>query len=933
MNRSIRCTYRIQLHKGFTFQQASVLVPYLEKLGVSHLYTSPFFAATPGSLHGYDVCNHNEINPEIGTRDDLERLASELHARNMGLIVDFVPNHMGISDPGNFRWQDVLENGPASPYAAYFDIEWNPIKRALENKVLLPVLGAQYGEVLDAGGLVVVYEDGAFVLLCQGEKLPIATRSTVPVLERVAAVMDSPPDELLSIISAINHLPTRHDASEEDITVRGREKRIIRDRLQKLTQDEPQVSAALEQALAEWNGNHSEENMNRLDALISDQPYRLSYWKVAAEEINYRRFFDINSLAAIQVNQENVFVETHELLLELFQKGILDGVRIDHIDGLASPGEYSQRLRKGIEEAEQAPGSKRLSDRPAIFVEKILGHDEKLPVSWPVEGTTGYEFANAVMNVQVDRQHERLLTRTYERFVGGQQEYREIVHQSKRLIMLLSMASEINMLGTLLSRLAESHRHSRDFTLNALTTAIREVVAAFPIYRTYLDPGHKPTEYEIKIIGFAIAQARRRNPALERSVFEFLRRMLLASDDELDGIDLDMRWQFIRKFQQCTGPIAAKGIEDTAFYRYNRMAALNEVGGEPCFFGESLEEFHKMSRERLNFWPRSMLATSTHDTKRSEDVRARMLVISEVAPQWSKLVSEWRRLNKKHKSIVDGLAAPDANEEYLIYQTLVGTWPIEGLTPDNVAEYMGRIQEYMTKAIREAKVNSSWIDPNEPWDDAVKKFTEKILSLTPSNKFVFSLQKFVENIAPHGALNALSQTIIKVTSPGIPDLYQGTEIWDFSLVDPDNRRPVNYALRSEALDKIGNAGLLLAEWRDGRIKLYVLLKILTFRKQHPLLFSEGGYEAVKIGGNKHQHLIAYMRQNSKMRLLVIVPRLTYGLGFPVTGDVWSDTHLTVPEGTWVDILTSQKVQASDGLVVKDVLRDLPFAVLWNDTVG
>lgn len=925
----IRCTYRLQLHQGFTFQQARELVPYLKNLGVSHVYASPFFRATPGSQHGYDVCDHNELNPEIGTHQDLRDWVEELHRHGLKLIVDFVPNHMGIADLGNFRWRDLLENGPASPYARYFDIEWSPIKPALQNKVLLPVLGEQYGVVLESGGLQLHCneDEGTFAIHIHGFELPVAIRSTIPVLRHVASKMTEVPDELLSIISAIDHLPPRTEATPETIEERTREKNIIRSRFKKLCIDQPEVLSVLNDVLAEWNDNTKEESLDRLDQLISEQPYRPSYWKVAAEEINYRRFFDVNSLAAIRVDLPEVFENTHQLLFQLFREGLLDGVRIDHIDGLALPAAYLDQLRQRITEC--MPGDATDPASAVIYVEKILGPEEALPQEWPIDGTTGYEFGNQVMNALLHPDYAPAMTRTYERFIDERQSYKRIVYDSKLLIMQLSMASEINMLGTLLSRLAESHRRSRDFTLNALTAAIREVVAAFPVYRTYLVRDEPPGERDIKVIQFAVSLARRRNPALERSVFEFLRSVLILNPDQSPPLNEDMRWAFVRKFQQCTGPITAKGIEDTTFYRYNRLIALNEVGGEPGNFGDSVETFHHHCIQRAKDWPSSLLATSTHDTKRSEDVRARILALSELAPAWSKAVNSWRRLNQRHKTLVDGVPAPDANEEYYLYQTLVGTWPLHEMNADELAVYIKRIQEHLMKALHEAKVNSSWIDPNADWDQAVEQFIERILSPKKNARFVTSLNEFANRVAPLGAINSLSQTVIKLTVPGVPDIYQGTELWDFSLVDPDNRRPVDFDVRSNGLAAFKPTPELLDQWRDGQIKLFTIQRLLSLRAEHPDLFANGDHVPLHVSDSMENHIVTYLRQHGKQKLLVIVPRLTSTLGFPAIGSCWKDATLDVPGGQWTNILTGATHQAEASLPLSELLADLPFAVLIN----
>lgn len=892
-------------------------MPYLSRLGISHVYASPFFRAAPGSMHGYDVCDHNELNPELGTREDFEAFSAELQAHGMGLIADFVPNHMGIERALNPWWRDVLENGPASPYARFFDIDWQPVKRELENKVLLPVLGDQYGAVLESDGLKLEYAAGEF-LLCYGElTLPLAPRTTVPILQRSVELLAPAPAELESIINAIEHLPSRTETAPERVTVRMRERQIIRDRLARLARETPAVETAIAQAVAEYCDPGDARRFDRLDALISAQPYRLSSWRVAGEEINYRRFFDVNTLAAIRMELPEVFDATHRLLFELIDAGHLTGVRIDHIDGLAQPREYLTRLRE------------RGGDGLFLLVEKILGPEEKLRGDWPVEGTTGYEFANQLVQTLVSEPGVAQLAAAYEKFLGFRLDYREVMYRSKKLVMLSSMESEVNGLGHLLNRLSESSRWYRDFTLNALTVAVREVIACFPIYRTYLDPTQPPDESDARVISRAIALARKRNPARERTVFEFLRALLVPAKDNPHPVDEELRRAFVLKFQQCTGPITAKGVEDTTFYVFNRLVALNEVGGEPDAPGASLEHFHRQNAARRAEFPHCLLATSTHDTKRSEDVRARIAALSEMPEEWTRAVRRWQTMNRKHRAEIDGEAAPDANEEYLLYQTLIGAWPMEGLSDENRESFTARIQDYMEKALHEAKVNSSWLEPNAAWDEAVRKFIAAILA-GGGNRFPHSIVPLAERVAQLGAVNSLTQTVLKLTSPGVPDFYQGSELWDLSLVDPDNRRPVDYATRRERLERLDSCPPreLLEHWRDGRIKMWTIHRLLSVRREYPALFAEGDYTAIAAAGSCADKVIAFERGTAEAAVLVVVPRLTAELGFPPIGAAWADTKLTatMSAGEWRDIFTG-RVHSGSEFALAELLAELPFAVL------
>ncbi len=918
MNAVPAATYRFQFHRGFTFAQAREQVAYLAQLGISHVYASPFFRAAVGSTHGYDVVDHNALNPEIGSREELEALSGALHQHQMGLIVDFVPNHMGIEHASNPWWRDVLENGPSSPFAQFFDIDWHPLKRELENKVLLPVLGKQYGRTLEADGFAVAFADGVFDLHHGDLTLPLAPHTTLPLLRRAVALLEAVPPELESIITAIEHLPPRTATAAESIAERAREQPIIRERLVRLCHETPAVAEALKWMISEWNDATDATRFDRLDALISDQSYRLSSWRVAGEEINYRRFFDVNTLAAIRMELPEVFEATHRLLFDLMDAGHVQGVRIDHIDGLAFPGAYLTRLRE------------RGGERLYVVVEKILAPEEKLRADWPVQGTTGYEFANELTQMLVSTRGVARLAVAYDRFLGFHIDWREAAYRGKKLVMLASMSSEVNTLGHLLNRISESHRWYRDFTLNALTSALREVIACFPVYRTYLDPAMPAEESDIRVVGRAIALARKRNRSMERTVFEFLRDVLIPPKDNPHPVDETLRQAFVLKFQQGTGPITAKGVEDTAFYVFNRLVALNEVGGEPHATGASLETFHRQNAARLSELPNCLLATSTHDTKRSEDVRARLAALSEIPEDWSKAVRRWHTLNQKHRQEIEGELAPDANEEYLLYQTLVGAWPLEGVHDGNRAEFIQRLQDYMVKALHEAKVNSSWLEPNAVWDEAVREFIAALLAGGRSNRFPQTIEPFAARLAQLGAVNSLAQTILKLTCPGVPDFYQGSELWDFSLVDPDNRRPVDYALRQQQLDTLAQITPkeLLDQWQDGRIKMFIIQRLLAFRREHEELFTSGTYTGLSAHGSFADNVVAFERSIGNNAIIIIVPRHTATIGFPPIGALWKDTELspslTAPQ--WRNLFTGHQLSGST-LALSEVFGELPFAVL------
>ena len=937
-------TYRLQFNRQFTFAQAREIVPYLDALGVSDCYASPYFQARADSLHGYDITDHNKLNSAIGSRVEYDAWVAQLHQHGMGQILDFVPNHMGVGEPLNQWWSDVLENGPSSLYAPYFDIEWNPLKADLRDKVLLPILGDQYGRVLERGELKLHFDAGIFFLSYYEHQLPIAPGTYRHVLE-VALEKLAPFKgeefyaELQSIITALEYLPRRTETDPERIRERAREKEIIKRRLERRCSEAPQVQEAIAQAVLQINGRPGDgKSFDALDELLNAQSYRLAFWRVAAEEINYRRFFDVNDLAALRMELPEVFDATHGLLLELVGSGAVTGLRIDHPDGLYLPADYFKKLQQSCTEALKVPLRK---DGRAIYflLEKILSGNETLRSDWPVHGATGYEFAKLVASILVDASAEQSITKTFQRFIGHTMHFGHLVYAKKRLVMRLSLANEVNVLGNMLDRLSERNRWYRDFTLDALTRAVRETIACFPVYRTYLAPSQPVSEADRAVIERAVTSARRRNPAIEESVFNFLQDILLFRFPEnLDAEEREAHAHFVLKFQQCTGPIMAKGLEDTAFYVYNRLAALNEVGGEPQQFGSSVEIFHQENITRQRDWPATLLATSTHDTKRSEDVRARMLAISEVPHLWRRNLQRWRAINRKWKQRLDEADAPDGNEEYLLYQTLLGTWPIEsnGAAAAAVsAEYIARIQAYMAKALKEAKINTSWIQPNEQWDEAMQNFVARILDPSPKNKFPTSLVELAEEIARVGAINSFSQVALKLTAPGVPDIYQGNEMWDFSLVDPDNRRPVDYGHRREMLDSLPAIAPeeLLQDWPDGRIKLFLTQKLLRFRRDYPALFQDGKYLPLMVAGSFADCCIAFAREHEGKWIAVLVPRLSARVGFPPIGEKWKDTVVELPEafsrGNAKEIFTGREMRADGTVALSEAMATLPFAAYTN----
>ena len=959
-------TYRVQFNAHFRFSDAGAIVPYLQRLGIGDIYASPYFKARAGSLHGYDILDQNSLNPEIGSEDEYEALVGELQRCDMGQILDIVPNHMCIEGQGNALWMDVLENGPSATSAGFFDIDWHPVKKELENKILIPILGEQYGSALENGDLRLAFEEGSFFVYYHDHKLPIIPKTYSNILtlgiedlQRELGNTEPGLQELMSIVTSLKHLPPTTEENPERIVERYREKEVVKRRLWELYQNASRIRAFIDGNVTVFNGTKGDPgSFDLLDALLREQVYRISHWHVATEEINYRRFFDINSLGALRVEDPAVFAETHRLVFALVAAGKVSGLRIDHADGLRDPEEYFRRLQSACY-LRMHGGSSEEARQPAdptykpffIIGEKILLKAEKVPESWQVFGTTGYDFAIQVNGLFVDTAHAKLFEKLYTHFLQHPIDFQDVVCENKKLVMHVAMSSEINTLGHYLNRISEQNRHTRDFTLYSLIKSIVEVIANFQVYRTYTN-SFEVSERDRQYIESAVGRAKRQNPAISTSVFDFIRDVLLLRFPDTMNEEQKPAWlDFVKRFQQITGPVMAKGVEDTAFYVYNRLVSLNEVGGSPERFGISLETFHGQNIERCKSRPLAMLATSTHDTKRSEDVRARINVLSEIPELWRKGLSRWNRQNRKFKTLVDGKPAPNRNEEYLLYQTLVGTWPFCSPDDDEFTAFPPRIREYMLKAIREAKVNTSWISPNKPHEDAVMHFIDKVLKTAKHNNFIYDFGIFQRLTAACGIFNSLSQTLLKITSPGIPDFYQGNELWDFSLVDPDNRRPVDYRLRKNLLDDLtrmeSTAGPLetarevVASRNDGRIKLHLTYKTLNFRRENRMVFECGSYQPLTVEGDCREHICAFERSFNGSSVLVVVPRFCSRLigdsgGLPLGPEVWRDTRIIQALGTDAtcyrnvftgEILNIEQHQDQPTLALCDILSIYPVALL------
>ncbi|HWK45811.1 MAG TPA: malto-oligosyltrehalose synthase [Stellaceae bacterium] len=936
-----RATYRLQFHKDFTFRDALDIVDYLADLGVSHVYASPFMMARPGSNHGYDIVDHNLLNPEIGTDEDLDALVEALHARGLGMILDIVPNHMGIGS-GNPWWMDVLEWGEASPYARFFDIDWDAPRRNLTGKVLLPVLGNQYGVVLEAGDLRLRFDPatGTLSVWYYEHRFPVAAWDYDRVLRPAVVQLREPfADRLAGILAGFAVLGGKRRSL--DMAARATAEQLKRD-LAELAA-EPGVADILEGVVEALHGDpNNPESWQPLHRLIELQAYRPAYWRVATDEINYRRFFNINDLAGLRIELRDLFEETHRKVFRLLEDGKIDGLRVDHIDGLFDPQEYCERLQAR-------------AGRPGqycyVVVEKILAHYEDLPDAWPVAGTTGYDTLNLINGLFVDPKGERPLDLLYRRFTRRTQPFDEVSYESKLRILRVNLASEVRVLAHDIHRLSSGHWLSRDFTLEAMANAIQEVIARFPVYRTYVD-ANGASATDRRYIDWAIGIAKKRSPATDTSIFDFLQRVLTGDlavePTPYQGSEV---LRLAMKFQQLSGPAMAKGLEDTSFYRYVRLISLNEVGGDPRRFGVSPAAFHHVNEQRLRRHPFDMLATSTHDTKRGEDARARINLLSGPGSLWGQRIRLWERLNRRHRGELDAAPVPDRNDEYYFYQTMVGVWPL-GLAPDDglgVAALLARVEPALVKALREGKEKSSWANPDEAYEAGVAGFARRLLGGARPNAFLTDFAGFMATIGRMAALNSLAQTLLRLTMPGVPDTYQGAELWELSLVDPDNRRPVDFAYRREVLATIRAAfaegrdyrqavATLSGEWQDGREKLFVIWAALNLRKARPALFAQGDYTPLAATGERADHVIAFARGGGAGggAAITVVPRLVPGLmpGSSQADDRldWGDTGLPLGAGLYRDVLTGVTIAARDDIVVPvaELLADFPVALLTRD---
>lgn len=941
-------TYRLQFNAQFRFEHARALVDYLDQLGVTDIYSSPLLQARRGSLHDYDVTDPSHISSEIGSEQELEALAAKLQEHRMGLLLDIVPNHMaaGIENPW---WRDVLEDGPGSAYASFFDIDWHPPRMMLQNKVLLPILGSPYARALENQELQLVFAEGGFFIQCFDAKLPVAPKTYLLILQHRLGELqhqlgsDHPAiRELGGIFAAVTNLPERVALSIEMAGERRMQREGLKERLWKLYQDSPEVENFVDENVRIFNGRRKRPaSFMLLDRLLAGQAYLLSYWLSANDEINYRRFFTINNLVGVRVEDPFVFEATHAVVLRLIERGLVTGLRIDHVDGLRDPHAYLRRLQ------ERVGGSTGNDSHPPFYVivEKILARGELLPREWPICGATGYASLNALNGLFLDAEGCKKLRQIYESFIGATVRYEDLVYEKKKEVMESLLGVEMRSLGHYLVVLAEQDRYARDLPRRDLASALVEVTACLPVYRTYIRSFSLSPD-EFRYFEKAVETARERNPRLGSQCFDFVRDVLMLQErGHVTPEQREARLAFIMRWQQFTGPIMAKGLEDSALYVYHPLISLNEVGGAPDSTGVPLAEFHEFCRNRQKHG-HTLNATATHDTKRAEDVRARINVLSEAPAKWDKTLQRWARWVSPKKGLIDGQKVPDPNEEFLMYQTLLGAWPLE---QDNVPGFRKRLESYMVKAVREARVHTNWARPNVRYEEALIHFIKSTTKPTEDNVFMSDFLHLYREIAYYGALNSLAQQLLKITIPGVPDFYQGSELWDFRLVDPDNRGPVDFKKRGRLLAELqqqeeqrGRLGLiqdLLDHWQDGRIKLFVTSTALNFRRDHSEMFLEGAYQPMQATGAKKENVFAFVRHIGDAWAVTAVPRLVTKLapaGQPPTGEsVWGTSALHLPKEAptdWVNVLTGEKVHArapkqGRSLPLAEVFSKFPVALL------
>ncbi|SDR57870.1 (1-_4)-alpha-D-glucan 1-alpha-D-glucosylmutase [Rhizobiales bacterium GAS113] len=917
-----RATYRLQFQKDFTFEDAIAIVPYLAQLGVSHVYASPVHKARPGSLHGYDVVDHTEINPELGGEEAFRRLSDALKKHGLGLVLDIVPNHVGVG-ADNGWWLSVLEWGELSPHAPAFDIDWDRL--GANRKLVVPFLGSRYGVALEKGELNLSFDpdEGSFSVSHFEHRFPLCPLSYPIILDRALAASDEAAT-LGDVLAVSERLRVMGEESVADRrTAFPADAQLLKQELSRAVSASSALGQAVERAISMINGAHGvPESFGTLHRLLEAQSYRLAHWRVAASDINYRRFFDINGLAGLRIEEPEVFERVHATVFRLIREGRVNGLRIDHIDGLADPGGYLRSLQSAV-----GPGF-------FILVEKILEPGEDLR-PWPIAGTTGYDMLNLIDGVLLNFEAAATFERIYRQTTGIEGSYPSFLRRAKVDVLETAFASELEALVSDLKRIADSDRHTRDYTVIAIRGALREIIARFPVYRSYIG-NEEPLLEDRRLIEDTVTSAQKHSALPDRSVHAFITSALLDTMGAEDPgrPDPELVRRFRRRFQQLTGPVMAKGLEDTLFYRYARLLALNEVGGDPGRYGVTPAAFHAAIVRRVQHWPHAMIATATHDTKRGEDARARLLALSQQPEQWAEALRLWQTIASPHLAMIDDAEAPDANDQFIMLQALLGAWPTELLDREFDAQaavaFGARMEGFLVKALREAKVHTSWVNPNEAYEAAAKELMRRLTA--PNGRFLREFAPFARRLATLGMLAALARTVLKCTLPGVPDIYQGTEFWDLSLVDPDNRRTVDYTARSQALKQDEPADRLLARWSDGHIKQRILARILGDRAAAPVLYSEGDYHPLDASGPQTRHVLAFRRSNGPETLITAVCRL---LGHVISADklsppraFWGAATLPVPAGRWREVTTEREfVTDGSDYPIRKLFAKLPIAVL------
>ncbi|OPX20620.1 MAG: malto-oligosyltrehalose synthase [Desulfobacca sp. 4484_104] len=924
-----RATYRLQFNADFNFAQARELAPYLAELGISDIYASPIFKARRGSRHGYDVVDFNRLNPELGSEADFQDLISTLKGLGLGWIQDLVPNHMAY-DGENPMLMDIFENGPRSAYYNFFDVDWEHHYENIRGKLLAPILGRRYGEAIEAGEIKLSYDAAGFSINYYDKKFPLRIDTYATIighrLQLLSSRLGEDHIEFIKLLGILHIIKNLSGVQDEDFASRYDQAKIIKSMLWEVYTKNTIIMHFIDENVDLFCGTAGHpESFQLLDNLLAEQIYSLAYWKVATEELNYRRFFTINDLISVKIENLEVFSYTHNLILQLIAGGSISGLRIDHIDGLYDPSSYLERL------SQQA-------NNLYIVVEKILALDEELPATWPVQGTTGYDFLNYCNSIFCNARHAALFNNLYSKYIGAKVNYPDLVYAKKKLIIEKYMTGDVDNLAQLLKNLAAKYRHGSDISLYSFKRVIIEVLALFPVYRTYLN--HRPcAEPELFYLKQALHQARTKNPDLG-SEFDFLEELIcLTSTKILADCAADQVLHFIMRLQQLSGPLMAKGFEDTTLYIYNRLISLNEVGGDPYRFGLPIKEFHHYNQRKVKHWPHALNATATHDTKRGEDVRARINVLSEIPEDWEKNLKKWTRLNKKHKKIKGAQGIPDKNDEYLLYQTLIGAFPFD---PAEYPSFVERIKQYMIKAVREAKIHTGWTTPDTEYEATLLAFIDDILAPTDSNQFLDEFLPFQKLVAHYGMFNSLSQTLLKITCPGVPDFYQGTELWELNLVDPDNRRPVDFDLRRQFLNEIKERGRkeplalindLWASREDGRLKLFLIYQALQARRQHEQLFQAGSYLPVPATGKYKDQVVSFLRIQKKSAALVVLPRLLTAVintaELPLGLEIWQDTAIILPQAlnNGLDSFTGRSIDNQVELLVGDLLSHFCAALV------